>query len=141
MLPDKKIRTFVPNRTVSVVITVIGAILFFGAAFDLFPLDRDSYFLCLFFGLMLLAGGMVLLMVQFEFSESLPPTVDDLLGKEEYEEAFKLVLKDQSTRGVVDESSLQRGVDYLVANGVAPEDALTNLQAVLTSYVNQTTQE
>ena len=124
-----------PNRTASILITLIGAIAFWGAALEIIPLQQNIYLFCLFFGLILFAGGITLLLYRVEDPTPVPLSAVELLEDPVYEEAFRMVLLDESKRGKIDEASLETGINYLVANGISPTDAQRNLSAILSSYV------
>ena len=127
-----------PNRPASVLITIVGSFLFFAAALDLLPLNRYVWFLCLFFGLIMLAGGVVLLLYELDLpNRAEPPDAESILTQTQYEEALKLVLSEQAKSGIDNESALQRGVDFLVAIGVSPKKAKENLHTVLSSFLEQ----
>lgn len=127
-----------PNRFLSVLITLAGGAAFVVAAFELIPLQRDVYFFCLFFGLVFLAGGVTLLLIQFKGPTPVLPTPsENLLANPIYEDAFRRVVSDQSKKGKIAENSLQTGVDFLIANGISPEDAWNNLRTILKSYADE----
>ena len=134
--------TIAPNRHLSVLITVVGTGLFFGAAMDLLPVSREVWAVCLFFGLTMLAGGVVLLLIEVPFPPPLKTLeTEELLEQEQYEQAFRLVLAEQAKPRIDNESAVQRGVDFLVANGIAPDEATKNLHSILISFLDQNTAE
>ena len=126
-----------PNRPLSIMVTLAGITMLVLSGFNPFGFRADVQFLCGFFGCTVLAGGVALLLFEVGYSTAPEVEVDELLAQTEYEQAFRVVVADQSVRGHIDEDSIQKGVDLLVAHGVSPDDALKNLCRVLCSFVEE----
>ena len=93
-------------------------------------------------GFVCLKGGILLLLITMEGHKIVPPTnTDSLLSHPKYEEAFRRVVAKKTSAGTYGEETIQHGVDYLVAHGVAPEDASANLRKVILSFEEEQTQQ
>ena len=115
-----------PNRPASIMVTLVGITLLALSNFNPFGFQADVQRLCGFFGCTVIAGGVVLLFIKIGYPTHPPMNVDELLARTEYEQAFRLVVADQSVRRIIDENASQKGVDLLVAHGSSTDDALKN---------------